>query len=100
MKHDGHVGKVPLLTSLIFLCAVGAITFALYERKVTLDQTDQRICLALENLNREITMSLKRSRDSIPKLSYYRRHPEEMQRQLVQIDDQIHLFRPRECVAR
>lgn len=89
--------RIPLIASLVFLIAGLVIGFALYERKATLDRTDRHICVAIQNINEVVTQQLQRTKENLPKVSYFRSHPDELQRQLRQLNEQLIAFRPRKC---
>jgi hypothetical protein len=61
------------------------------------ERTDFKICTRINNINIIITDVLKRSKQNIPKLMYYKQHPDEMRDQIAQINHEIYRFRPRTC---
>jgi Skp family chaperone for outer membrane proteins len=79
------------------LVSVLLIFFALRERKKTLDRSDHQVCIAIRNLDLVVTRQLQRSKVNLPKLAYFREHPEELAQQQESIEAQLKAFRPREC---
>jgi len=91
------------LRAVIVMCAAAIVAsflligVAIWERKATLDNANHRVCVAIQNLNAAITASLNRSLDNLPKIQYFREHPEELARQRGEIERQLVVFRPRSC---
>jgi hypothetical protein len=60
-------------------------------------KTDHHICLAVNNIDKIIQAQLRRSLTNIPKIMYYKQHPDELRTQLVQVREEIVAFRPQRC---
>lgn len=54
-------------------------------------------CAQVELLKASVRQSLRRGRQSLPTIGYYRHHPAELRRQLRLIDHELQLFQRRKC---
>lgn len=59
--------------------------------------TDTKICKAVNRVNTTIEQQLRRSQQTLPTLSYYKAHPDELTTQLELINDEIVAFKPLNC---
>lgn len=59
--------------------------------------TDRKICEGVNRVNITIIATLKRNEATIPKLQYYKDHPEELARQEAEIAAEIVKFQPLAC---
>lgn len=55
---------------------------------------NQAVCGAVYQLDRTIVAQLQRSQQNLPKLSYYKEHPDELRRQKQDISREIRAFQP------
>jgi hypothetical protein len=53
--------------------------------------------LAVNNIDKIIQAQLRRSLANIPKIMYYKQHPDELRTQLSQVREEIVAFRPQRC---
>lgn len=94
---------VVLFTVLVFWALVAARHAAhtnrhlIRQNRTIIDNTDRKICVRINNINAIITGVLQRSRENIPKLAYYKKHPKELRAQTKEITQEIFQFRPRTC---
>ena len=81
--------------------AVSLIAIALYAHNRDERQADinKAVCLSVVKLDAAITDSLRRSLVQLPKLQYYRDHPDELQTQRSEVRRSLANFvPPKECV--
>ena len=58
---------------------------------------DRTVCVRINKINGVIAGILERSKKNIPKLSYYKQHPDELQDQLDEVDRQKSQFAQEDC---
>lgn len=92
--------KNTLLVVFAGACIVAAFVLfglAFYQRTQVVNEANQRICVAVNNINTVITQTLRRSLANVPRLSYYKQHPDELAQQEAEIRREIRRFKPRTC---
>lgn len=79
---------------------LGAVALAGYGINVAVSQqreTNRLVCRAVNQFNAVIASQLQRSALTLPKLAYFRAHPDELAQQEIEIRRQLNLFRQRQC---
>lgn len=85
------------LSLLVVVAASIALVIAVTVNNHAARSTDAKICKAVNRVNTTIVDTLKRSEATIPKLQYYKDHPEELARQEAEIEAEIVKFSPLAC---
>jgi hypothetical protein len=82
----------------LLIIALGVFVYldAQHKRQDIADQA-RATCVAVNNINVLITKTLQRSLHNLPRLAYFRDHPEDLQVQSEEIRRQIASFTPRTC---
>lgn len=86
-----------LFCAILFGASIVLVGWVVYDNQIQQNKTNQTVCVAVNNLNAAITLSLKRSLVNIPKLAYYKEHPDERDSQLAEVRRTLVTFRPRSC---
>jgi hypothetical protein len=79
-----------------FTIAVLALTLCFVVLR--LSSVDKSTCSQVQAIKGQIEVSLHRSLLSIPTIAYYKNHPEELAKAVKQINGQIELFKPQDCI--
>lgn len=91
---------------LLILIALGLAVWNTYSVRnnaevfaVNQRETNHAICLAIRNVDKEITDSVLRSKASLEAghIQYYRTHPAERAQVIKEIDQELATFKPRTC---
>lgn len=86
-----------VVCGLFLLASITLVAVSINEAVSTQDRTNRQICVAFNRFNAVMTVTLNRSAVNLPKLAYFREHPDELAGQLDQIRQQIVQFRQRAC---
>lgn len=86
-----------LLSVSVLLLSVGFSAYAAAQSDGAKADAIHETCVGLQNLNKVITQTLGRSKQNLPKLTYYREHPDELRIQIREINRELLVFRPRTC---
>lgn len=86
-----------LVSATLLAVSIGVIVAAIGQGVRNQEQINRQVCVAVNQFNTVIVDTLKRSRSNIPKLAYFKEHPDELKAQLRTIDKQIILFRQKPC---
>jgi hypothetical protein len=82
-----------ILATVAFLVGMVGLANSVNDQR----KTDHHICLAVNNIDKIIQAQLRRSLTNIPKIMYYKQHPDELRTQLGQVREEIVAFRPQRC---
>jgi len=59
--------------------------------------TDIKICVRINNLNKTVTQALLRQKRAVGRIAYYQDHPSDKKLALDEINHQLKQFAPRQC---
>lgn len=91
------VAAAVLLASACFAAALLTAVYVLVGNAQHSRATDRRVCLQVELLKGYVREALGRSRRTLPRIAYYRRHPDELAIAEAQIRDDLTTFKRRAC---
>ena len=74
--------------------AIITIAYTSSNRDARQHDINRAVCTAVVRLDAAITDSLHRSLTNIPKLQYYKMHPDELRQQRAEIEQTLKKFRP------
>ena len=77
--------------------AIAVLSLTLCFVVTRLASVDHGTCVQVQAINAQIEVSLHRSLKSIPTISYYKNHPDELAKVIEQTQEQIELFQPHSC---
>jgi hypothetical protein len=80
--------------SIATAAALSTIAITVHNRDSRQADINAAVCHAVVKLDGAITDSLNRSLTAIPKIQYYKDHPDERKAQLANIRDDINNFKP------
>jgi hypothetical protein len=96
------VRTVIATTAAAIAIAVSLMTISIYSRQRDQNQQDinRAVCGAVYKLDKTIITTLSRSRENLPRLAYYKDHPDELARQQVIISREIKAFHPPQACSK
>lgn len=81
----------------VLLASVALVGVALNGAVNGRQRADRQVCVGFNRFDAVITQTLRRSAANLPKLAYFRAHPDELAKQEREIRRQLVLFQPRPC---
>lgn len=101
MRKDNSIttrGWSVLGLALALLCAASiALVWAVRVNSQERASVDRRICVAVNKVNTTIETTLHRSLKTLPTITYYKEHPDELVQQIALVRQEITEFKPLKC---
>lgn len=81
----------------LFAASLALLGVGLYDRSRVVNVITHRNCIEIEQLKTSIREQIEQSIQNLPKIAYYRDHPDELQLQQNDQAQAIDRFRPLHC---
>lgn len=89
--------RILVASIVMFASALALLAFGLWDRSRVVNEITHRNCVQIEELKSEIRDQLAQSIRDLPKVAYFRDHPDELLRQRNQLARSVDRFRPLHC---